>query len=96
MRCIGNKSEKCRLRCKKGKIDKVCSLPVIWNYEDTNNNDVHFSAHVLYMKKDTNNYDVHLSPRSITVGIQKDINNNHDEKIDTIIWGIFALAHNYQ
>ena len=48
----------------------------------------------LYMKKDTSNNEVHFSPRSITVGIQKDTNNNRDEKIDTIIVGIFALGHN--
>ena len=44
----------------------------------------------------TTSYDVHLSPRSITVGIQKDTINNSDEKIDTIIVGIFALGHNCQ
>ena len=45
------KNKKYSFRGKKGKIDTVCSLPNIWNYEDTYNNDVHFSAHILYMKK---------------------------------------------
>ena len=51
MRCVGE-NKKCRFRGKKSKIDEVCSLPVLWNYGDTYNNDVHFSAHVnIYEKK---------------------------------------------
>ena len=44
--------KKCNFRGKKGKIDKVSSLPNIWNYEVTYNNDAHFSALVnIYEKK---------------------------------------------
>ena len=47
------------------------------------------------MKKYTNNNEVHFSPRSITIGIQKDTINNYDEEFDAIIIGIFALGHNH-
>ena len=97
MRYIVRSSKKYRFRGRKTRIYKVCSLPVICNYEDTKNNQVHFSAHLLIYKKTyTNNNEVHFSPRSVIIGIQKDTDNNYDEKINTSIVGIFALGHNYQ
>ena len=42
------------------------------------------------------NNEVHFWPRSITVAVYEDNNNNWDEKTDTIIVANYALGHNSQ
>ena len=49
-----------RFRGKTTPIYKVCSLPVLGHYEDTNGREVEFLPIYLYMKKDTSNNEVHF------------------------------------